>query len=160
MLKITNVCSLLGGYFGKAYDNVTLEKIDGSNMAVHHTGVDFINLSPKDTDCSWFYIREKEASSINMVDLGGCEKTPFIKQTYRFVAYDKKAGNNFAKVQLFVKAMSGLNIEITNVITNADTVYNQESSGKKNIRLKNISYIAVDFSTTEKIDLCDIQECQ
>jgi putative ribosome biogenesis GTPase RsgA len=153
------ICSRLSAEFGKYYDNATLDKIDGIIQAVHFTGSDYVSLHPKDNDCNFCYIREIQASNIRMVDLGGCEKTPFISGRYRFVYYSKSPFNNFAQLQKFVSAMAGTRIEIIQVINNIESIYQQETGGRKNIRLKNIGYIAIDFSQELQVNTCEIKEC-
>ncbi len=150
------VCSRLSAQFGKYYDNATIDKIDGISMAVHHTGTDYVSLHPKDNDCNFCYIRELQPANVRMVDLGGCEKTPFVNGRYRFVHYSKTPFNNFAQLQKFVVAMAGTKIEVIQVINNIEEVYRQETGGKKNVRLKNIGYIAIDFSQELQVTTCEI----
>ena len=159
-MELSNeTCLKLTKEFGKYYGNATLERIDGITMAVHHTGVDYVSLHPKDNDCNFCYIRELSPANVRMVDLGGCERTPFVSGKYRFVYYSKTPFNNFTQLQKFVSAMAGNKIEVLSVINNIEAVYQQETSGKKNVRLKNIGYIAIDFSQELQVTTCDIKEC-
>lgn len=158
MLLPRDICQKLNENFGKYYE-ATLERIDGTNVPVHHTGTDYITLIPKDTDRSWSYIREKNPAIVNMIDLGGCDLVPYLTENYRFVIYNKKAFEPYGKLQLFMKAVQGHNVQIDQVITNIEQLYNQEVGGKKHLRLKNIGYMAIDFTIRDKVTVCNAPDC-
>ncbi len=154
-----NFCDYLGGRFGKFYDNVSLEKIDGVTMPVHYNGTDFINLHPKDNQCELCYIRQVSEGKIDLKDLGGCQKSPYLTEYYRFVNWSNKPFKPFTRLQNFVQSMKGLNIEILGVNTNPEQVYSQETGKGKYIKLKDISYLYIDFKITKKVDSICIPEC-
>lgn len=150
-------CKYVGNQFGKYHDDVSIEKIDGVFMPVHYDGTDFVNLHPKDNQCDISYIRQIRESSVEMKDLGGCLKTPYVKDYYRFVHWWKGNANSFSKLQKFVAAMSPLNIEILNINNNASDVYAGETNKGKYIKLKDVSYLRIDFSIKKKVDTCNIE---
>lgn len=152
-----NFCGLLGTKFGKFYDNVSIEKIDGITMPVHYNGTDFVNLHPKDNQCEIAYIRSTSEADVELKDLGGCQKTPYMIEYFRFVHWSNLPINSFAKVQRFVEAMKSLDIDILKINTNPEQVYNSETGKGKYIKLKNMQYIAIDFKIKKKIDTCNIE---
>jgi hypothetical protein len=154
-----NFCERLKNGFGKYYDDVSIEKIDGVTMPVHYTGTDFISLHPKDNTCEVSYIRETIPANIQMRDLGGCEKTPYMTNQYRFINWSNKPFNTFAKMQRFIAAMAGLNISVNSVDNDITRIYNEETGRGKQIKIKGMSYIAINFTITSKVDTCNIIEC-
>jgi hypothetical protein len=153
-------CKLLDGQFGKFYDNVSIEKIDGITMPVHYTGVDFVNLHPKDNICDLSYVRKFD-ENVEYKDLGGCKKTTYLIEKYKFVHWsNQKSFNSFAKLQLFNQTMSSIDFEIIGVNTQSEQIYASETNKGKYIKLKNVNYISIDFSIKKKIDYnCKIEEC-
>ena len=151
-----NFCETLGSHFGKFYDNATLEKIDGVVMPVAYTGTDYVSLHPKDNECEVSYIRQTQASSISYYDIGGCTKTPYMTDYFRFVVWSNKPFNNFGKLQRFVSLLNAYDVEITSVNNNIEQVYAQETGKGKYIRLKNCGYMAIDFKIENRVSTCDI----
>lgn len=154
------LCDLLGNSFGKFYENVTIEKIDGISMPVHYNGTDYVNLHPKDNQCDVSYVRKID-ESVELKDLGGCKKTSYIIEKYKFVHWsNQKSFNSFAKIQLFSQLVKPIIKDLLNINTQSEQIYASETNKSKYIRLKNINYISVDFSITRKIDYnCEIIEC-
>jgi hypothetical protein len=154
-------CKALVGMFGKFYDNVGLEKIDGVTMPVWYNGTDFVNLHPKDNQCDVAYVRQIGDSDIELKDLGGCSKTSYMVSKYKFVHWsNQRTFNSFAKLQLFNQIMKPYGIELLNVNTQSEQVYASETNKGKYIKLKNINYLSVDFLIKAKIDYnCKIEEC-
>jgi hypothetical protein len=153
-------CELLSPYFGKYYDNVSLERIDGVTKAVHFTGVDYKALHPTDTECDFCYVRQIGEGKMEYKDFGGCIKTPYMVNSYKFVAYSKNNFNSFTKLQQFVKVMQNFkDFEVFGINSDSGSIYSQETGGGKNIKVKNIGYISIDFQMKTLVDTCNIENC-
>jgi hypothetical protein len=158
-MTTNSFCHLFQNGFGKFYDDVSLEVINGVTMPVSYTGSDFVSLHPKDNVCEVSYIREYAAAQTEMRDLGGCNKVPYVTYYYRFVNWSDKPFNNFSKLQKFVSAMVGYDISVLSINNDTTKVYAEETGKGKQIKIKGMCYIAINFTITRKVDTCNIIEC-
>jgi hypothetical protein len=157
------ICQQLTGLFGRFYPEASIETIDGVNMAVHFNGTDFQSLHPRDNDCNYAYIRAID-TAVRQVDLGGCNKSNYVKEFYRLIIVRKgnRAGS-MTMLQQFVSVMSGAGLSrftITGVDTDSSALYRIEAGVfKKNIKVKGFTYFAIDFSIESKLSTCDVPIC-
>ncbi len=147
-----------GNKFGKFYEGF-IDRIDGVNKPVAYDGNDLKSLHPQDNTDAFAYIRQTSTPDISTVDLGGEEKEVFVNNKYRVVFYSAKPFNNFAMLQTFKTATQGLSVDLSALSNDVEQVYATEIGGKKNIRVKNIGYMFIDFSIRERVKPCTIYPC-
>lgn len=147
-----------GNKFGTFYE-AFMDRVDGINRPVAYDGNDLKSLHPNDNTDAFAYIRQTSNADIQMVDLGGDSKTAFVNNKYRVVFYSAKPFNNFAMLQEFTKATQGLSVDFTGLSNDVEQVYATEIGGKKNIRVKNIGYMFIDFSVREQVNPCTVHPC-
>ncbi len=147
-----------GNKFGKFYEGF-MDRVDGVNKPVAYDGNDLKSLHPHDNTDSFVYVRQTAPADVSMVDLGGDDRTAFVNNKYRVVFYSAKPFNNFAMLQEFTKVTQGLNVEISTFSSDVEQVYASEIGGRKNLRVKNIGYMFIDFSIRERVNPCTIYPC-
>ncbi len=147
-----------GNKFGTFYE-AFMDRIDGVNKPVAYDGNDLKSLHPADNTDAFVYVRQSAPADVSMVDLGGESKTAFVNNKYRVVFYSAKPFNNFAMLQEFTKATQGLSVELSTFSSDVEQVYSAEIGGKKNLRVKNIGYMFIDFSIREQVNLCTNHPC-
>lgn len=159
MEQLKNICSILDPIFGRIYESASLETINGVITPVHFTGTDFINLNPKDNTERFAYIRETQPAFMKVIDLGG--ESPAYDAMYklRLVIFDPKPFNTFDQLRRFAHATRLLKLEVSNIITNIDQLYKQETGGSKVIAAKGWGYMGIDFTVREFVDSCNVTNC-
>lgn len=137
-----------------------LETINGEKVPCYYDGVSLNSLAPKDTQCEIVYFRHINSDSITNVDLGGCSKMPIINYNLKLVYYSKPSKNNTLFIaQKLYKSLQDFSVEIKQIEENKGRILDSETNIKKNITLKNCTYISIDFVVSFVMDLCDTDNC-
>jgi hypothetical protein len=151
-------------HFGKHYKNVTIQNINGENLAVSNTGVDLIQMLPADTIQEFNYFRELTDVKIQQKDFGGCNLDKFYTQNLLFVYYSKtqkSVDDIINKFERIINSSFDYTITPIRIITDKNKLVKSEFPKlKKNIEVKGITYIGIEFSITFDSDSsCYIDEC-
>jgi hypothetical protein len=154
-----SIARQLCGTFSNVYPAM-LENIDGKKYPVYYDGVEMKPLIPVDNKCGFIYVRELGEAGFDSVDLGGCNKTMFVKSNFRLVYYSKDETSVFGTIQKIHNTLSdGFNFTMKGMVQNPNELLKMEYENKKNLVFKNITYFAVDFSVRMEINSCDFKVC-
>jgi hypothetical protein len=146
------------GFAGKYYDNVSVEKIEKLTLPVHFTGSDYIPLTPKDTDCSFNYLRLLSEDPI-YIDTGHCGQTlSKIKNTYKWVCFNRDGVNTDTLILMFQKLFDS-GFKIRSIQKDPNKLMKSECNLTFDVKLKGWVYFSIDFELTEKYNNCLINNC-
>ncbi len=160
MELIDNSCNLFS-FAGTHYKDVSIEKIGNKNIASYFDGIEYLLLNPKDTICNFNYFRILNEEPIQ-VDSGLCNKiVSKIRYTARWVVYAKEKKDIDKMILQFKNAIPSIyQLEIKSIQRNENKLFREECSiFDFDLKVKNITYFAVDFSIKKPYNNCLTNDC-
>lgn len=139
-------------HFGKHFKNVSIQTIDGENIAVSNTGVDLISMLPSDNIQEFNYFRPLTDFKLTPLDFGGCSSIKSYTQNVLWVYYNKNSKSVDTIVSLLERELNNsIDFIFTPIrmITDQNKLIKTEFPKlKKNLEVKNVTYFAVELSIT------------
>lgn len=119
-------------------------------------GTELISQIPKDNECTFEYLREID-TKIENKDKGGCYSMPNKKRFMRYVFFSSSKENPEKVFQSFwERVRSERTIELTAFSYDPAKVARAEGTEYKNLKVKDFTYIYVDFNYTADTTNCPI----
>jgi hypothetical protein len=153
-------------YFGKHFKNVTIQNVDGENIAVSNTGVDLIPMLPSDTIQEFNYFRPLTDFKLIPLDFGGCSTIKSYNQSVLWVYYNKNQKSIDSVISLLERELNSsvdfIFTPVKMITDQAKLIKSEFPKLKKNLEVKNITYIGIELSITFEnysSSFCNEDEC-
>ena len=135
---------------------VTMETINSKELPCSFDKGEFTPQIPRDNQCEFEYIRVLSEESRNK-DKGGCSSTPGLMTRYRYVYFSSTPKNNQKIFMDFWNKIKDENrSEIVGYSFDVGVVSKAEKTDIKNLKLKQFTYIYVDYTQYVIMSNCEL----